>query len=61
MPKRVKILTSQWHRKQENFFTHHFRSLKCIRRVENNFFVANSGEGGGGILDFAPYWDPRAS
>ena len=38
MPKRVKMLTSKLHRKTENFFTHHFRSLKYIRFVENNCF-----------------------
>ena len=38
MPKRVKMLTSKWHRKEENFFVYPFRSLKCIRFVENNFF-----------------------
>ena len=47
-PKRIKMLTSKWHRKEENFFTHHFRSLKCIRFVENNFFVAHKREGGWG-------------
>ena len=46
MPKCVKILHSKWHLKEENFFRHHFRSLKCIQFVENKFFVANNGEGG---------------
>ena len=64
MLKRVKMFsTSKWHQKGENFFTHQFRSLKCIRFVENNFFfVAHNGEGGGeGILDFVPFWGPWAS
>ena len=47
MPKRIKMLTSIWHQKEENLLTHHFRSLKCIRFVKNNFFVTNNGEGGG--------------
>ena len=38
----------------------HFRSLKCIRFVENNFVVANNGEGGG-ILDFVPFSGPGPS
>ena len=41
MPKRVKIFTSKWHRKQQHLFIHPFRSLKCIRFVEKKFFVAN--------------------
>ena len=41
MPKRVKIFTSKWHRKQQHLFIHPFRSLQCIRFVEKNFFVAN--------------------
>ena len=41
------MLNLKWHRKEENFFTHHFRSLKCIQFVENNFSVAHKGEGGG--------------
>ena len=43
MLKRVKLLTSKWHGKEENFFIHPFRSLKCIRFVENKF-VVNNGE-----------------
>ena len=42
MPKRVKIFTSKWHRKQQHLFIHPFRSLQCIRFVEKNFFVAIS-------------------
>ena len=41
MPKRVKIFTSKWHRKQQHLFIHPFRSLQCIRFVEKKFFVAN--------------------
>ena len=41
MPKRAKMFTSKWHRKQQHFFIHPFRSLQCIRFVENNLFVAN--------------------
>ena len=55
MPKRVKIFTSKWHRKQQHLFIHPFRSLQCIRFVEKEFFVANKltrtylvqGKGGG--------------
>ena len=42
-----KMLTSKWQRKEENFCTHHFRSLKCIRFVENIFLSRTMGEGGG--------------
>ena len=44
-PKRVKMLTSKWHRKQEYFFIHlHNRSFQCIRFVEKHFFsVTNNG------------------
>ena len=38
MPKRVKIFTSKWHRKQQHLFIHPFRSLQCIRFVEKKFF-----------------------
>ena len=64
IPEHVKMLTSKWYRKEENFFPYHFRSLKCIQFVKNNFFVTNNGEKGGGgwlgggrvgwILDFPP-------
>ena len=57
--KRVKLLTLKWHRKEENFFTYQFRSLKCIRFVENNFFVANNREGGGEEFEtLLPFWAP---
>ena len=46
MPKRVKMLTSKWHRKQDHFFIHPFRSFQCLRFVEKQFFDANNGEGG---------------
>ena len=60
MPKRVKIFTSKWHRKQQHLLMHPFRSLQCIRFVEKNFFVANKltraylmwGKGGGGGVNF---------
>ena len=45
MPKRVKMLTSKWHRKEENLLTHQLRSLKFIRFVENNF-LSRTMEGG---------------
>ena len=38
MPKRVKIFTSRWHRKQQHLFIHPFKSLQYIRFVEKNFF-----------------------
>ena len=55
MPKRIKMLTSKWHQKQQHFFTHHFRSLQCIRFVEKKCFGLNKltraylmwGKGGG--------------
>ena len=55
------MLTSEWQGKEDNFFTHHFRSLKCIRFVKIFFFVANNGEGGGEILDYVPCRSPIAS
>ena len=49
MPKRVKMLTSKWHRKQEHII-HTFRLFQCIRFVKKQFFsVANNREGGGDI------------
>ena len=43
--KRVKMLTSKWHREKENFITHYFRSLKYIRLVKN-ILVGIIGKGG---------------
>ena len=40
MPKRVKIFTSKWHRKQQHLLIHPFRSLQCIRFVEKNSFLS---------------------
>ena len=37
MSKRVKMLTAEWHRKQEHFI-HPFRSFQCIRFAEKHFF-----------------------
>ena len=42
MPKRVKIFTSKWHRKQEHLLIHPFRSLQCILFVEKNFFLSRT-------------------
>ena len=39
MPKCVKTLTSNWHQKEENFFKHYLRSLKCIQFEEKNFLT----------------------
>ena len=41
MPKRVKMFTSKWHRKQRHFFIHPFTSLQCIWFVGRKFFVKN--------------------
>ena len=41
MPKRVKMFTSKWHRKQRHFFIHPFRSLQCIWFVGRKYFVEN--------------------
>ena len=41
MPKRVKMFTSKWHRKQRHFFVHPFRSLQCIWFVGRELFVDN--------------------
>ena len=57
MPKRVKMFTSKWHRKQQHFFIHPFRSLQCIWFLGRKFFVENKltkaylkwGRGGGGL------------
>ena len=54
MPKRVKMFTSEWHRKQRHFFIYPFRSLQCIWFVRRKFFLSRtslpepilSGEGG---------------
>ena len=55
MPKHVKMHTSKWHRKEENFFTHHSRSLKYVRFVENNSFCQKQwGRGGGGDFRLCP-------
>ena len=60
MPKRVKMLTSKWHKKEENFFTHHFRSLKCSRLAENIFFCCEQwGKRGGGCLRLCPLLGPH--
>ena len=56
--KRVEMIISKCHRKEEHFFTHHFESLKCIRFVENNFCRERSGGGG---LDHDPFLGPNAS
>ena len=67
MPKRVKIFTSKWHRKQQHLFIHPFRSLQCIRFVEKNCFCREQAyqslsyvrKGGGGwIFNYAPFWGP---
>ena len=49
MPKRVKMITSKWHRKEENFLIH-----TSFQVPQNAFglsrtilFVANNVEGGG--------------
>ena len=58
----AKTRQNAYFQKEENFFTHHFRSLKSIHFVENNFFCSEQwGKGGGGILDYVPFWGPRAS
>ena len=67
MPKRVKIFTSKWHRKQQHFFIPPFRSLQCIWFVEKKLFVTNKLTraylmwgmgGGGGGFSRAPFWGP---
>ena len=49
MSKGTKMLTSKWHRKEENFFAQHFRSLKCIQFVDcrEHFFWSSTMEKGG--------------
>ena len=63
MPKRVKMFTSKWHRKQQQFFIHPFRSLQCIRFVEKKFLARTSlpepilyGEGVN--FNYAPFCPP---
>ena len=65
MPKRVKMYTFKWHRKQRHFFIHPFKSLQCIWFVGRNFFSKTSlpepiwiGEGGGWIFNYSPFWGP---
>ena len=52
MPKRVKILDSKWHRKQEHLCMNTFRSFQYIRFVKKQFFLLQTmgkeGKGGGG-------------
>ena len=73
MPKRVKMFTSKWHRKQRHFLIYPFTSLQCIWFVGRKFFVENkltraylSGERGGGggggvwIFNYSPFWGPFA-
>ena len=68
MPKRIKMFTSKWHRKQRHFFIHPFRSLQCIWFVGNNFFVENKltrdylkwGRGGGVNFQLFPLLGPLA-
>ena len=65
MPKRVKMFTSKWHRKQQHFFIHPFRYLQCIWFVGRKFFVENKltraylkwGRGGW-IFNYFPFWGP---
>ena len=59
MLKRIKMLTLKWHQKEENFFAHHFRSLKCIRFVENKFFCREGGGGVLNLLDYSPLLGPQ--
>ena len=62
MPKRVKIFTSKWHRKQQHLLMHPFRSLQCIQFVEKNFFCREQAyqslsyvrKGGGGEFSTMP-------
>ena len=66
MPKRVKMFTSKWHRKQRHFFIHPFRSLQCIWFVGRKFFVENNlyraylnwGRGGGEFSTIPPFGAP---
>ena len=65
MPKRIKIFTSKWHRKQQHLLIHPFSSLQCIRLVENNFFCREQAyqslsyvRKGGWIFNYAPFWGP---
>ena len=60
MPKRVKMLTSKWHQKQEHFFIHTFRSFRCIQLVKKQIFMLQTIGKGGGILDYVPFWVPLA-
>ena len=53
MPKRVKMFTSKWHRKQRHFFIHPFRPLNAFGLSGGNFLSRTSlaqrilsGEGG---------------
>ena len=48
MPKRIKMLTSKWNRKQENTI-HTSCKITSMHSVcrETIFYVANNGEGGG--------------
>ena len=59
MPKRVKMLTSKWHRKEENFLAHQFKSLKCIRFVEKTFFCCEQWGRGGGNFRLSPLMGPQ--
>ena len=54
--------TSKWHRKQDQFFIHTFRSFQRIRFVKKQIIpVANKGEGWeGGNFRLCPLLGPRA-
>ena len=53
---------SKWHRKQEHFFKHTFRSFQYIRFVKKQFLLSQTtGKGGGGgILNYVPLWTKLA-
>ena len=58
--KRVKMLTSKCHRKQEHFFIHPFRSFQCIWFVKKQFFCRKQRERVGRNFRLCPLLDPRA-
>ena len=62
MPKRVQMLTTKWHRKQEHFFIHPYRSFQCIRFVEKLFFLSKTmGKERGRDFRLCPLLSPQGN
>ena len=63
---RIELMTygpyaHKWHRKEENFFTHHFKSLKCIRFSLSRTILFCHKQWGRGMQNFrlSPLLGPK--